>query len=93
MRRVAYNIAGPALPQAMRLLRYRSEDDTDSSSSEGSAHVDDEVLSDYGPVSNSAAETTNGPPLTQSETKKLINIARVASKLEDLFSFRCVADC
>ncbi|PBK97364.1 hypothetical protein ARMGADRAFT_1009399 [Armillaria gallica] len=88
VRRVAYNIAGPALPQAMRLLRYRSEDDTDSSSSEGSAHVDDEVLSDYGPVSNSAAETTNGPPLTQSETKNLINIARVASKLEDLFSFR-----
>ncbi|KAK0504269.1 hypothetical protein EDD18DRAFT_1063331 [Armillaria luteobubalina] len=73
VRRVAYNIAGPALPQAIRLLRYRCEDDTNSSSSEGSDPDD---------------ETTNGPPLTQSETKKLINIARVASKLEDLFSFR-----
>ncbi|KAG7445706.1 uncharacterized protein BT62DRAFT_932863 [Guyanagaster necrorhizus] len=87
VRRVAYNIAGPALPQAMRLLRYRNENDTDLPSSEGS-HADDEVSSDYGPVSNSAAETTNGPPLTQSETKELTKIARVVSKLEDVFSFR-----
>ncbi len=84
-RRVAWNVAGPALPQAVRLVRHpvtkRSfEEDEDEDDDEGPAPLDYNI--------DASVETTDGPPLTVQEQDQLSVFAECASKLEDIFSFR-----
>ena len=77
----AYNIAGPALPQAIRIVRcpeyvpiYERDDDVN----EKTADVETTL----------AAETTEISPITTAEMRSLEHIADVVVKLENLFSIR-----
>ncbi|KAF9022073.1 hypothetical protein BDZ89DRAFT_1071012 [Hymenopellis radicata] len=84
-RRVAWNVAGPALPQTMRLVRHpvtrRSPaNDDEDNDNEGSVPFDFNV--------DASVETTDGPPLTVQEQDQLTVFAECARKLEDVFSFR-----
>lgn len=83
---VAWNITGPALPQAIRLVRHpecrRIRDESDSDSEDGASLGDIDVYA--------SVETTDGPPLTVAEQDKLSEYAETARKLEDIFSFRSV---
>jgi hypothetical protein len=78
IRAVAYNITGPALPQAMRVIRYSPR------------RPDSEGDSESTPLPTPWAETHPISPITGEEARKLIANAAVVSALEDLFSSRHV---
>ncbi|KAF9029902.1 hypothetical protein BDZ89DRAFT_1064999 [Hymenopellis radicata] len=84
-RRVAWNVAGPALPQAIRLVRHPvvADDDDDSDDDD-----DEERSVPFDFHVDASVETTDGPPLTVQEQEQLSVFAECASKLEDIFSFR-----
>lgn len=78
-RAVAYNVTGPVLPQAMRVVRYSpkyilSEQDSLSTP----------------PPPTPWAETDSISPITGTEARKLTENAAVVAALEDLFSSRHV---
>jgi len=75
LRAVAYNVTGPALPQAMRVLRYTL----------------DPVKFSLSTLSVMPwAETDSISPITDKEARKLTENAAVVAALEDLFSWRHV---
>lgn len=73
-RAIAYNVAGPALPQAMRAIRYQHPE------SDGDDDGSDPVVP--------WAEADTISPITQDEIKELTANATVVGPLEDLFSMR-----
>ncbi|KAL0960749.1 hypothetical protein HGRIS_005772 [Hohenbuehelia grisea] len=77
VRAVAYNVAGPALPQALRLVRYKLKHAPDAE-----APLDEESDSDDPP-----GESGQKDPLTKEETKALLRVARTAGRLEHIFSW------
>ncbi|KAJ7641275.1 hypothetical protein FB45DRAFT_899834 [Roridomyces roridus] len=74
-RAVAYNIVGPALPAAIRLIRYP---------------LDDHVSTDTDPVDVATAcpEGQNASTLTGEEQCRLLENAAIVQALEDVFSLR-----
>ena len=76
-RRIAWNLAGPALPQAIRAIRHPDN------------QCYDVGLEDVIDI-NASVETVEGPPLSQDEQKTLTNYSNCACKLEDIFSHRLV---
>lgn len=78
LRAVAYNIAGPVLPQAMRVVRYPLKQ---LDSGEDSLSVQPpESWTESDPIS----------PITADEAQRLAENAAVVASLEDLFSSRHV---
>jgi hypothetical protein len=78
LRAVAYNVTGPVLPQAMRVVRYspkRTDSQQDSLST---------------PPPTPWGETDPISPITGEEARKLTKNAAVVASLEDLFSSRHV---
>lgn len=89
IRNVAYNVAGPALPQAVRLVRYELAHSDDSDHDDDGSDTESES-SDATPR-DPGEETTDISPLTTPEIYALRKVAAVAKGLEDLFSMRyCV---
>lgn len=79
IRNVAYNVAGPAAPQAVRVVRYEM----------AHPYNPDDWEPDSDPDSSGAGEeTTEISPLTTDEIYSLKQVASVAKRLEDIFSFR-----
>jgi len=77
----AYNIAGPALPQAIRVVRcpeYVSIYERNNNDDERTACVENTL----------PAETMEMSPITTAELRALEHVANVAIKLEHLFSIR-----
>jgi hypothetical protein len=72
---VIYNIVGPALPQALRTVRYRHDYNRRS---------DDFVMDEPCPEDN-----THGF-ITVEEQEKLQENSRVVAALEDVYSVTCV---
>ena len=76
-RAVAENVVGPALPQALRAIRYRVPDMGEDSETEDSDAPE--------------GETDESAPITNQEISKLVENARMFRGLEDVFSLRCVS--
>ncbi|KAJ8081549.1 hypothetical protein PM082_007394 [Marasmius tenuissimus] len=74
LRAVAYNVVGPALPQALRLVRYQV-DEPDAPANED-------------PTDPEGAETGEYAPIKPEETPQLIVKAKVVKGLEKLYSLR-----
>lgn len=74
IRAVAYNITGPALPQAIRLLRYTPPPESNAPA----------------PVHKTWLETDPVSPITNLEAQSLVKNATVVAALENLFSSRQV---
>ncbi|KAJ7135216.1 hypothetical protein C8R43DRAFT_621821 [Mycena crocata] len=101
-RAVAYNIVGPALPQALRVIRYpylkhglRSNivNDLSESSDDEYTSLDDEgivseVLDQLDPVVMATACPEDHRPtlLTTPEKKDLTSLAKLVASLEDVYS-------
>jgi hypothetical protein len=79
VRAVAYNITGPALPQAMRVLRYTPPDDPDPQNQ-----------NTLGPPPKQWLETDPVSPITNDEAGDLVENAAAVAALEDFFSLRQV---
>ncbi|KAF8230080.1 hypothetical protein L208DRAFT_141033 [Tricholoma matsutake] len=77
LRSVAYNVTGPALPQAMRVIRY-SPKQLDS---------EQDSLSNTPPI-RPWAETDPISPITGEEASRLTENAAIVAALEDVFSSR-----
>ncbi|KAF8073538.1 hypothetical protein FPV67DRAFT_751678 [Lyophyllum atratum] len=76
LRAVAYNLTGPALPQAIRVLRYSDlNNDAETDSSEP-------------PPPRAWQESDPVSPITNEECQDLARNAEVVNALEDLFSWR-----
>ncbi|KIK69769.1 hypothetical protein GYMLUDRAFT_34162 [Collybiopsis luxurians FD-317 M1] len=90
MRSVAYNITGPALPQALRCIRHpdiarnSSKQTTRWESESGSDSEDMQV--DGG--RKQSFEEIMDTPITNAETHKIVEQVAVVRRLEELFSFR-----
>lgn len=80
-RATAYNITGPALPQAIRIIRFKSKylDSEDYDEDEPFEGDDDEIP---------PLESTDIPTITSAELRTLERVAEVAGNLENLFSIR-----
>ena len=74
LRAVAYNVVGPALPQALRLVRYQ--------------HQDPDASGTDDPTDPEGAENGDYAPIKPEETPQLIEKAKVVKGLEKLFSLR-----
>ncbi|KAI3605335.1 hypothetical protein WG66_013039 [Moniliophthora roreri] len=79
LRAVAYNVTGPALPQALRCIRYQLPD-TDNSDTEN----EDPAIGN--PVTQH--ETDERAPITKEETYGLVKNANIIRDFENLFSLR-----
>ncbi|KAF5343213.1 hypothetical protein D9758_013421 [Tetrapyrgos nigripes] len=103
IRAVAYNIVGPALPQALRAVRYRvpeGNDKKDDSGSETESDSDDEHRDKAPPRSPKNAspsvedddeedeETDEKILITPEEIRQLTENAKVVAELQDLLSLR-----
>uniref|UniRef100_A0A0W0FMG1 Uncharacterized protein n=1 Tax=Moniliophthora roreri TaxID=221103 RepID=A0A0W0FMG1_MONRR len=74
LRTVAYNVTGPALPQALRCIRYQLPDTEDEDPATGN------------PVTQH--ETDERAPITKEETYELVKNANIARDFENLFNLR-----
>ncbi|KAK1229845.1 hypothetical protein PQX77_007084 [Marasmius sp. AFHP31] len=74
LRAVAYNVVGPALPQALRLVRYQI-DEPDAPATED-------------PTDPEGAETGEYAPIKPEETRHLLAKLKVVKGLEKLYSLR-----
>ncbi|KAK7045456.1 hypothetical protein VNI00_007709 [Paramarasmius palmivorus] len=79
LRAVAYNITGPALPQALRCIRYHVSDPDDS-------ETEDEE--EMGTVTNTEHETEERAPIKSGETHQLVRNAKIVKDFENIFSLR-----
>jgi hypothetical protein len=82
LRAVAYNVTGPALPQAMRVVRFLQK--------QPNSEQDSEQDSSSAPPPTPWADTDPILPITGEEARKLTENAAVVASLEDLFSPRHV---
>lgn len=83
LRAVCYNMAGPALPQAMRALRYSppQPDSTTANSQQTSQQASPTLPSPW-------AETDSLSPISPEEARALAQNSISVNALEDLFSSR-----
>ena len=98
IRAISYNLVGPALPQAIRYMRYKakkpdSDDDSDGSATEDSDEEEGEKAESKKQTTPPAPEpeSTLIAPIKHTEIESLINNHTVVKKLEDLFSRKCVS--
>ncbi|KAJ6629810.1 hypothetical protein B0H10DRAFT_2428161 [Mycena sp. CBHHK59/15] len=82
-RAVAYNVVGPALPQALRFIRYpypeHSDDGDEDGGGGGGGDADPSTL---------CPETHEATSITAAEKQRLLEHAGTAAALEDVFSLR-----
>jgi hypothetical protein len=77
---VAYNLVGPALPQALRVILYPYKDDQEDK-------YDASTIGQLCPESHDLSEIPND------QKKLLIEWSRVVATLENIYSLRCVITC
>ncbi|THV02987.1 hypothetical protein K435DRAFT_748382 [Dendrothele bispora CBS 962.96] len=75
LRAVSFNVVGPALPQALRVVRYNPPDD-------------DSKETTYDDLPQPELEDDHEAPITPKESAELMEIEETARGLEDLFSLR-----
>ncbi|THV02985.1 hypothetical protein K435DRAFT_775164 [Dendrothele bispora CBS 962.96] len=75
IRAVSFNVVGPALPQALRMVRYNPPD-----------YDSEEMI--YDDLPQPELEDVHEAPITPKESVELIKIEETVRGLEDLFSLR-----
>lgn len=83
---MAYNVIGPALPQALRVARYPYyEDNSDA--------YDNTPVEDLNPAIMAATclEERGATVITGQDTRKLLENADVISDFENIYSLTCVS--
>ncbi|KAJ6629809.1 hypothetical protein B0H10DRAFT_1985439 [Mycena sp. CBHHK59/15] len=93
-RAVAYNVVGPALPQALRVIRYPYPEFMEHTDDDGDGDGDDEEDGGGGGGDDAVDPSTLCPEthevtlITAEEKWRLLEEARTTAALEDIFSLR-----
>ncbi|KAJ7161544.1 hypothetical protein C8R46DRAFT_350922 [Mycena filopes] len=85
-RAVAYNIVGPALPQALRLVRYDMPDDDEDADLSDGIHLSKAADLTPDEVAEKCPEDHAPSVITAAEKSLLQAHSRVVDELEDIYS-------